>query len=656
MALKIYIDETVTDNRQIIFEHTTSNNDTGTVLKVQAKLEPRYNNSAGTVAFLHDHDSYLRFEEAAAPGVLKEYFLASEIQDSTGTPVGDLDAVKKYLSDKMGFKTGGGTPLTTSVDRFDAFVGTGDEEFAQANLAVSSGRVRILTKTNTTEASDLVVTSKTVLSHIVPDTNSDYGSNNITLDGSSPIFIKEGGGTITYSSAITQRVFFQTGESGGEVVIWDGGTFVNNSTINATFFASDNIIQKISNTTFVLPNFSDCGVIFDGIDSNRSFIKDTTFIGGGSDCHDIIEIENGTVSGIVLEGTFSNTPGDEVIIAYGIEALISDVQLISSNQNIEFLAAGGIWKNIRHRDGSNSSIKIVVDQNQVKVSDSTLVGGLVVQSDNCSIKGLDTTPIEITSSGGGNSIVSCMGINGLLIDGNNNSLVSNRSASITDDLINGNDNIISDYIHNTGTFKVFGERNSISNLRALNSSPQIIGNSNRVVNYLGGSGTLYIGGITADPTVAPPSVGVNDVFWLDDDPAIIGVVHPGWGSPLPVRGDTVRGNGVDTDVIPAPTGVSVTLAPAPYRKVTLLTRSGTTATATSPAHGFSNGAVVSIFNADSIGFNLVDVVISGVTLNTFNYTVSGTETTPDIGTNILVRRTSLVVDNGIDTIISMVSI
>lgn len=85
------------------------------------------------------------------------------------------------------------------------------------------------------------------------------------------------------------------------------------------------------------------------------------------------------------------------------------------------------------------------------------------------------------------------------------------------------------------------------------------------------------------------------------------------------------------------------------KTITSLTRSGTTATATSTAHGFVNGATVSIGGTQGTNESgyVGSFVISGVTSNTFNYTVTTTPATPATGTITVQKatgsdRTSLI--------------
>lgn len=85
------------------------------------------------------------------------------------------------------------------------------------------------------------------------------------------------------------------------------------------------------------------------------------------------------------------------------------------------------------------------------------------------------------------------------------------------------------------------------------------------------------------------------------------------------------------------------------KTITSLTRAGTVATATAAAHGFANGATVSI--GGTAGSNeaayVGSFVISGVTANTFNYAVTTTPVSPATGTITVAKvgvsdRTSLI--------------
>lgn len=62
-----------------------------------------------------------------------------------------------------------------------------------------------------------------------------------------------------------------------------------------------------------------------------------------------------------------------------------------------------------------------------------------------------------------------------------------------------------------------------------------------------------------------------------------------------------------------------------------ITRSASTATFTSTAHGLANGATVTVSGANQTEYNIT-ATISNVTADTFDYTVSGTPTTPSTGT------------------------
>lgn len=68
-----------------------------------------------------------------------------------------------------------------------------------------------------------------------------------------------------------------------------------------------------------------------------------------------------------------------------------------------------------------------------------------------------------------------------------------------------------------------------------------------------------------------------------------------------------------------------------------LTRSGSTVTATTPsAHGLNSGDVVSIFGADQAGY-AGQQTITGVTSNTFTYTIGTTPISPATGSLLYVQ-------------------
>jgi hypothetical protein len=69
------------------------------------------------------------------------------------------------------------------------------------------------------------------------------------------------------------------------------------------------------------------------------------------------------------------------------------------------------------------------------------------------------------------------------------------------------------------------------------------------------------------------------------------------------------------------------------KSVTGITRVSTTATATVTAHGFTSGDQINIRGADQTEYN-GDFLISNVTTDTFDYTVSGSPATPATGTII----------------------
>lgn len=81
-----------------------------------------------------------------------------------------------------------------------------------------------------------------------------------------------------------------------------------------------------------------------------------------------------------------------------------------------------------------------------------------------------------------------------------------------------------------------------------------------------------------------------------------------------------------------------------FQTVTSITRSSSTATVTTPgAHGFQIGDRVNVRGANQTEYNGI-FLITGVTTNTFTYTVSGAPVTPATGT-ITINRCYLMGTN-----------
>ncbi len=90
------------------------------------------------------------------------------------------------------------------------------------------------------------------------------------------------------------------------------------------------------------------------------------------------------------------------------------------------------------------------------------------------------------------------------------------------------------------------------------------------------------------------------------------------------------------------TGISIADSPLvlPFtlsgdNSVSSITRSSTTATATSTAHGYTSGDVVNIRGADQSEYN-GDFTVTVVDADTFTYTVSGSPATPARGTIVAI--------------------
>ena len=64
------------------------------------------------------------------------------------------------------------------------------------------------------------------------------------------------------------------------------------------------------------------------------------------------------------------------------------------------------------------------------------------------------------------------------------------------------------------------------------------------------------------------------------------------------------------------------------RTISGITRSGTTATATSNGHAFANTALMDVFGANQADYNVSAAQIANVQTNTFDFTVANSPTTP----------------------------
>lgn len=90
-------------------------------------------------------------------------------------------------------------------------------------------------------------------------------------------------------------------------------------------------------------------------------------------------------------------------------------------------------------------------------------------------------------------------------------------------------------------------------------------------------------------------------------------------------------------------------SPQADKNVVSISRSGTTATATVTAHGYSNGDEVIVTGASQTEYN-GSFVISNVATDTFDYTVSGSPATPATGTITCRKAKSPLVWDGATTI------
>lgn len=91
------------------------------------------------------------------------------------------------------------------------------------------------------------------------------------------------------------------------------------------------------------------------------------------------------------------------------------------------------------------------------------------------------------------------------------------------------------------------------------------------------------------------------------------------------------GGDLDTERPLSIDAASILINPASVLSVTSITRSGTTATVTITAHGYSTGQNITIAGATQTAYNGT-FIITVLTANTFTYQVSGAPATPATGT------------------------
>ncbi len=113
----------------------------------------------------------------------------------------------------------------------------------------------------------------------------------------------------------------------------------------------------------------------------------------------------------------------------------------------------------------------------------------------------------------------------------------------------------------------------------------------------------------------------NHGFINGDKVYITGAVQPEYNGLFVVSGVTQNTFAYTVPGAPATTATGTVVAQRVDRPVTTLAAVGTTVTATVASHGLSNGDLVRIVGATPAEYN-GDFIVSGVTTNTFNYTLS----------------------------------
>lgn len=143
----------------------------------------------------------------------------------------------------------------------------------------------------------------------------------------------------------------------------------------------------------------------------------------------------------------------------------------------------------------------------------------------------------------------------------------------------------------------------------------------------GGSSSVNITTLTRSGTTATVTTAGNHGFITGDSITIANASPDNYNGTVTVTvTDSTHFTYSITEYPPTPaTGTYTASKPGVPKTVTSLTRSGTTMTATSAAHGFTSGSTVTINGANQSEYNGT-FTIFGVTANTFAYTITSTET------------------------------
>ena len=281
-----------------------------------------------------------------------------------------------------------------------------DGKYATLKEAVEAGEQYIVVTANTTEIADISVTNQTTAIDILQGVTVDMGDFSfvITNSGSPAQTISiEGRGTVRYAHTVADTQLFQNATTATDkIIIFRNCRIVNESTAANCHLADEMNIYWVL-VTFFAPNFDNCGVFIDPTDTtHRVYIQSARFIGAGSACSNVINVQGGLFTNIDMTGQFSasvtaiNIAGDAILSNLGlnhttnqmvvtIEGKINGISNANSTQGVLLSTAGtgGVTAEISNVTLINtSSFTASNAADTLNASNIDIDGNFIIQGDN----------------------------------------------------------------------------------------------------------------------------------------------------------------------------------------------------------------------------------------------------------------------------------
>lgn len=283
--------------------------------------------------------------------------------------------------------------IKLDAERFDATIGATGAEYTTFKAAVDAGETSIRAIANTTEVSDTTMPSSLVL-YIDQGITCNFSAFNITASANVE-FKKEGEGNIAYASGTLNKEFFDEDVT-TSTFIFENGVFDNNSTFSGCVL-SNAASQTITNCTVDIANIDACGVKFLTQDS---FLSNVKFIGGGTSCYEVLDMDDGTALNITLNGDFSGLSGNNAIRKDTANAIIKNVFIDTTSSTPRLLHNSGTIRDFFVKSPDKASV--LVNGSGSVLENFTLNGGDLDIGDRSSLIIRDVKDVKLISVGGAN--------------------------------------------------------------------------------------------------------------------------------------------------------------------------------------------------------------------------------------------------------------